>query len=442
MKGVFTFLKKGPESIMLCVWVAVVALMPFFKPAVSIAMGGLVFLSLWRLFVRPQLLDIGSVGRPFHVVMGIYILFLLWLFASVFWSTDAWEGWRKLTRLDELLILPLIAFASRDLLYKYREILFRALVWGCTLAGVITLYFFFFPDRIPIGDDYYYLLKELSESRDYAHFGAYSPFLDRLYFGYLTAAVLLGFALKAFFGEKLKMYGWTLLILLPLFYVLGARGAQLALLLALWILFTFWTYKFFSGSDGRLSRIRTLIFWIGNVVLCGSIFLVFLFTSDRFAQLKYELEGYRSHPEQFEQMVFHSSVLRWVSWEHNVKLIAQEPVFGVGIGDYHRAMEESYLRENTDLPIHTNQQFLYFGVIAGIPAFLLFVIFFFFSAYLLVRHSDKKPLRMAALCWWSFMFVVMVLDSPLNYTMPAFLFLLIWFSLFFQLPDKRISTAD
>jgi len=403
---------------------------------------GLVFLSLWRLSLHREWWSLRKTDPPIRLAMGIYSLLLLWLLASVFWSSDLGQGWQRLSGFDELLLVPLIVFASRDILYKYREILFRVLVWSCSLAGVITLYFFVFPDRVPIGDGYFYLLKELSEPRDYALFGAYSPFLDRLYFGYLTAAVLLGFALKAFFGEKLKNYGWALLILLPLFYALGARGAQLALMLALWILFTFWTYQFFSGSDRRLSRIRSLIFWIGNVVLWASIFLLLLFTSDRFSQLKWELEEYRSHPEQFEQMAHHSAVLRWVSWEHNVKLIAQKPVLGVGVGDYHRAMEESYLRENTDLPVHTNQQFLYFGVVGGVPALVLFVIFFFYSAYLLVRHSDKKPLRMAAMSWWSFMLVVMMLDSPLNYAMPAFLFLLIWFALFFQLPDKRISTAD
>nr|MBS0037577.1 O-antigen ligase family protein [Saprospiraceae bacterium] len=379
-----------PDSLIPILWVALAFFLPFFKPAISIGMGALFVLSIYRFFIQKDLLDFSGKKQVILKVLLVYGLLLLWFLLSALWSTDGAEAWYRLKGFDELLLVPVLILGTRDFIYKYREYIFQAAVWGCTVAGVVALYFFAFPERIPIGEGYYYLLKELSAPRDYLRFGAYSPFLDRLYYGYLVGTVLLFFALKIFYGQAPRYYWWCLLVLIPLFAVIGARGAQLAFLLAGWVLFMVGTYRRLIGNRERVSRWAVGGFLTAQVVLLAGVFYLVATQSERFSQLEWEIEEYLEDPRDFQQMTHHSSVLRWVSWEHNLKLMGEHPILGVGVGDYVPAMEASYLGKGVKLQVHSNQQFFYFGVVGGLVALFLFCVFFFASGHLLFWRSGKR----------------------------------------------------
>lgn len=416
-----------------CILLLLPFFMAFFKPAVSIGLGVLSGLALVRLFlsseVQKQALEI---FRSRKWIFAVYGFLQAWMFLSVFWS-GASDSFSRAMSFNEMLLVPLILLVFHRDIRSFLNSIIKSLAAGCTLAGMITLYFVVFPDQVPVGEGYVFLLKKIPAEVDHLRFGAYSPFLDRLYYSYLTAALILVLIFRyLYLQEKSWMY-YSLIIHLPVFFFLGGRGGQLAFVIAvilglvfLWIRRNQW-WNGFSASKLK---------WLSALSVAGLVGLFVLVSvsekySLRYNQLKWELQNYTSMDEADEEFQFQTVILRLTSWEHNLKLIRENPLIGVGIGDYRHAMGESYQREAVELPVHTNQQFLYFGVVGGLPLMIAFLVFFVGSFWNIFLHG-QPIVRLSVLVWWSFMATVMLFDSPLNYQMPAFLFLSVWFFLYFQ----------
>lgn len=85
----------------------------------------------------------------------------------------------------------------------------------------------------------------------------------------------------------------------------------------------------------------------------------------------------------------HSSLLkRWLAWKASMKLMAQYPLWGVGLGNQKQALMEVQMVENqTFEPIPgCHNQFLTFGLIAGVFAIAAFV---FLLAYPFFEQKGK-----------------------------------------------------
>ncbi len=405
-------------------------LMPFFKPAVSIGMGLLVAAGLIRLFADgAHRRFLSEEFRREKWVIFTLILFLAWMALGVLWS-PASDAFGRLLSFDELLLVPFIAWALRDWLVENAPRMFKSLLAGSVIASLVTLYFHFFPEQVPIGDGYWYILRKEAEMQDFARFGAYSPFLDRLYFAYLLGFSLLVIWVSHFRGGVQTSYILCALIIAPGFVVLGGRGAMIALAFAL-ILST--TYGFFNRSnDWAPGRWQMIL--LATLILLP---VVGFFTGTdtkltyRFDQLRWELKNYMQEDVDLNEFEHQTVALRLVSWEYNIKLISENPVLGTGTGGYRQVMNSAYERDGIELHAHTNQQFLFFGVEGGIPSMLLFLLLFF-STFFAALKNRNGLFRSFAVGWWSYMAVVMAFDSPLNFQMPAFLFLLIWWGLYFS----------
>lgn len=413
--------------------IATAFFMAFFKPAISIGMGSLFGISIikWVLFTRPISRN-QKLSGYFIALISTYAFLLLWLLVSVSWS-EAWmEAVKSALDYNELLLVPVIAYVNRDMVVQYFDKIFFAVVAGCAIASGITLYFVVFPEDIPMGGGYYYFLRELAEYRDFNKFGWYSPFLDRLYFSYLLGAVLLVYWLKAMVS-KLKWFYWPLLLfLLPAFWFLGGRGAQLALYLA--VLASGIYFVASSKKGGSIWKFKRKIVGAAvGLLIGGPLLFLLLKPSDsftlRYNQLRWEIDNYKEAGGDFESLQNQTAVLRLVSWEYNLRILRDYPLTGVGVGDYRTSMRDRYRENDVNLAVHSNQQFLFYGVIGGLPALLAFLLFFVGSGVFLFRKGGEK-LKSAAIAWWIYMGVVMMFDSPLLYQMPAFLFLIGWFGLF------------
>ena len=419
------------EKLMVVIMLVTALLMAFFKPAVSIGMGALVFLSLVRFFAFNKNEVWENLKKIDPPLIFLYVFFLLWLVLSVFWGNDVDEAFKRFQRFSGLLMIPLIIGINADLIQNHWRQIIKAAVISCSVAAMPTFWFFIFPEQVPIGDGYSFLFKELEAPRDYFKFGAYSPFLDRLYFGYLCGFCLLGMLYMWMRDKKPGSFHWSLLLLIPLLIILGARGAQLAFSLAVVagvLYFLSGKRKAFNSSEKKAVSKYVLL---ASSMLAAAMLLVLVVQSPRYAQIHWEWSEVKQNPTDHEAMAEHTVILRLISWRHNLKLIKERPLTGFGIGDYVRTMEISYEKEGIELPVHTNQQFLFFGVVGGLPGFISFFLFFLLSAWYAWKRMKAKPARIGVVAIWIYMLVVMLFDSPLNYHMPAFLFLSVWMGVLF-----------
>ena len=431
------YLEKSIVIIML----VVALLVAFFKPAVSIGMVGLLILSLLRFFLFNREKVVERIQRIDKILVFTFLFFLLWLLLSVFWSEDISGSIRRLRRFSSFLLLPIIIGVNADLIKSNLNKIIQAAVISTTVAAIPSFWFFIFPDQIPIGDGYSFIFNELTEPRDYIKFGAYSPFLDRLYFGYLTGFALLGMLILWIKEKRLSPIHWCYLLLIPLFVILGARGAQLAFGVAAIIgFFYFFIEKKKTETISNKGNFRESLILGGTTLLVG-ILLVLVVRSPRYAQIQWEWSEYQQNPTDYETISQHTVILRLMSWSHNIKLILEKPLTGFGLGDYVSAMQNSYDESDLVIPVHTNQQFLFFGVVAGLPAFFAFTLFYLFSGWFAWKRMKSKFAKLAVLSIWMYMMIVMLFDSPLNYHMPSFLFLCIWIGFVFSGTDDSRTNS-
>lgn len=411
------------------VMVVTAFLLPFFKPAVTISMVSLFGLSLIRWYLDELCRPAETLSKLPRWLPLMYMFFLGWIILSAAWSTDVREAMRQIYNLGQLLLVPVLLIVNIDLIKHYFKWIFRAALAGCILAGLVTLWYYIYPEQIPVGEGYYYIVKKLSEPRNFEKFGAFSPFVDRLYFSYLTGFLLLGLWLRLLLKRGVWMEYVALVILVPLMVVLGGRGAQLALLVALSLSGIVFVWRP-SPKKGAANLLR-LGFILAGMLLTLGVIVFGLSRTPRYAQIRWELQEYQRNPEDHERIANHTVLLRLLSWDHNLRLIRRHPLQGVGVGDYHRAMGISYEEEGLKIPVHNNQQFLYFGVIAGLPALGLFVFIFLVCGYYAWRFGEVTQAGLVVIAVWSYLCGVMLLDSPLNYVMPAFLLTTVWFGVFF-----------
>jgi hypothetical protein len=414
------------ENLIAGVMVGTAVLMPFFKPAVSIGMVSLFGLSLLRLSLhgsrRTTMMQVGLPSWQWIV----YALLLGWIILSIAWSSETGSAFRQIYYLGPMLLVPVSILVNADLIGRHFRLIFRAALLGCVGAGLVTLWYVFFPEQIPVGEGYHWLIKKLPAPRNFEKFGAFSPFVDRLYFSYLTGFLVLGLWLRlGVFRQNWPEY-LALIVLLPLLLVLGGRGAQLALVAGL-LLSGITRLLSTNRAEERVPLWRLAFSGLGFLVAV-SLLVYGLTQTPRYAQIRWELEAYRQSPEDHDRIANHTVLLRLLSWTHNMRLIGQHPWTGVGVGDYHRAMQVAYDRAGLHIPVHSNQQYLYFGVIGGVPALGLFLLFFLGSGRSVWRedgHAGKRG-RVLVAAVWPYLGTVMLLDSPLLYEMPAFLMLAVW----------------
>jgi O-antigen ligase len=414
--------------------------LPFFKPAVSIGLGVLVGIGILRLILdgahRTYLIDSFQKGKKAIIVL---MVFYFWMTMGSAWNYSD-NAVDRLLKFDELLLVPFIAWALRDWIASGARHMLTSIAAGCLLASVVTLYFFAFPEQVPIGEGYHYFFMELSETRDFKKFGAYSPFLDRLYFAYLLGTYILVIWIASFTGEVKLFHYLSLLAIVPAFAVLGGRGAQLALWFGV-VVSTLW-YLFRTGffrSKIMQSPVKWQFFLLCAFIVLPGILLFFgkdFKVTQRYDQLRWELSNFQSEERDLNELNYQTATLRLISWQYNLKLIGEYPWQGTGIGAYREKMDERYAADGITLPVHTNQQFLYFGVIGGFPLIGLFIVLFGLTFWQTFRERNES-FKAFILAWWLYMLVVMLLDTPLRYQMPAFLFLVVWWGVYFTPLGKK-----
>jgi len=406
--------------------------LPFSKGINSVTYVGLLLLSLGGLFTR-------KVSPPSYLkkrLLPIGLLFGL-LVVSCLYSEDKETGLAVLRSQSKMLGLPLLIAFNADLIQKqYHRYLF-ILIRSVVIAACITLLFFFLPESFvqKIAATTRYLQEYIPHEKKYA-FGAYSPFIDRLQFSYL---IVLAFFLECWCTFQLappKKFPYLPInfhtsILFIILIIIGARGAQLGFVvgLGIWMIGIYLKYGH-STMASRFGNALSYLLLIGGLGLTTIALPYVAYKTiptlqERYNQLIWEIGTYQDGTIQKYDYTHFTSIRRWLSWQHSMELIQQQPLLGTGIGDYKRELGQTYAKDQLKVPVNTQSQFLYYGVSAGIMTLLAFLGLWGYWLFQGFQHNQywKKVLFLSI---FFFYILVLLFDAPLNFKVGAMTFWLIY----------------
>ena len=103
-----------------------------------------------------------------------------------------------------------------------------------------------------------------------------------------------------------------------------------------------------------------------------------------------------------------TSIRRWLSWKNSWSIIQENPIYGVGVGDYYTAMEKAYSKDELGFPVNTQSQFLYYWTSAGILGLfaLLFLLSYSFIYFIQQKDKSVKLLGCSLIIFYSLIFFI------------------------------------
>jgi len=405
--------------------------LPFSKAVASLAVIGLLVSSIWNF----RNLEFSKKDIPYFTPVMIFAVMVL----SVLYSSNLSSAWDHLYRQNPMLIFPFIVLVNRRLFVSDLHLHFRYFIIAVSVASTITLFFYIVPTEwtVQLTNQFSFLKPYQIPTKEDA-FGAYSPFLDRLHFGYMIGTALLlqlwwianrGFRWIQFI--PLWILGITLLIL-------GARGAQLGGLFAVCIWLIYWCFSllknYFSPRMTIILIAVTILFFIFLVPYLAYENVAAIQT--RYNQLIWEIQTFRDGSYVNFSYTHFTSIRRIISWQNMWTIVVQHPILGVGIGDFNDVFKSIYNTQNPDFPPNTHQQFLFYWGSSGILGIVAFCYSFFgllFQGLTLSLGRNETLL----VSFWLFFLIVFLLDTPLLYQAGSMSFWIFYLLLLLLKDDNK-----
>jgi len=347
--------------------------LPFSKGVASVAYVGLLILSVFNILIKrfssngiekkSTLEDTASLKIVKKILLLPGLLFLI-LAGSLLYSEEVKEGIGQLISHSKIIGIPLIFYANLFLIkkqyYRYVNMLIRAV----SMAVGITFILFLLPDALVQQiTDLIGMQEYIIHEKKHA-FGAYSPFVDRLQFSYLivlTSFLELWNVFHLASSQRLSYFlkNSTLILLIIGIIILGARGAQLGFLLgmSIWIIGIFYCYGYSwlkeKWGGAAAFGILTIGLLINTIVIPFTAYKMIPSVQTRYNQMTWELGTFKDGTYTNYDYTHFTSVRRLLSWKHTWKVIQEQPILGVGLGDYDKTMEIAYQKEPLHFPVNS-----------------------------------------------------------------------------------------
>ena len=400
--------------------------LPISKGLASTCEVLLIFFSLLRL----KDINIKYLIKENKHVVSICLVFLC-LLVGLLYTSDLVNGFIVLKRHHRLFVIPFIVLLNLGLIEKHGKEYILVFIQGTAFACLVTIIFYLIPEvhliklinNIP-------LLQEYPMNKDRIAFGLYSPFIDRLQFSNLIAVASISSCYLFFVptlspvasgqaGQVNKIRIYILFLFLALIItssLLGGRGGQLGLLTGLMVFFLCLIYnylqpklmkrfgKFFTSSLLML----IIIFFVVSIPYCAYKFIPPI--NKRYNQLLWELEVSKNLKKDDARIRDFTSVRRIVSWKNTWQLIKQNPVLGVGTGDYIYELSKIYEKDQYDLPVNSHSQYLYIWASIGIWGLIIFLFVIFYWLYSL---KNAQIIFIYGLSFISFYMTTMLFEASL-----------------------------
>lgn len=412
---------------------------------VSIAFVGLVLISVYSFFKNKRFItnhresasrtsSSGSTRSTKHFEYHLLLPILLFIATviSLFYSANINQGLKVLGSQFKFLAIPFIFLVHQQgikgRICQYLQLFLTA----TSIAAFLTFLFFLMPsewvqritETIPLLKDYIVQDKALA-------FGVYSPFTERLQFSYLIGVaiffqfwLLFNRAQNSSLLKPLVRIGILMITLL----ILGARGAQISFLIAsiVWIIGGYFYFihpkliqkfsSFLSYSILGLSLVFFLI--ITPLIAYKEVPAVKV----RYDQMQWEIGTFRDGTYPNYDYTHFTSIRRLLSWKNSWSIIQDNPIIGVGIGDYQAEMKKAYAKDQLGFPVNTQSQFLYYWAASGILG-LLGLLFLLGYAGINVMRQKVPALRFLGLSFIIFYSLLFLFDAPLNFQVGSMTFL-------------------
>ncbi len=417
---------------------------------VSIAFVGLVLITIYAIFKnkRPITNRLESASIPIAIGTSSgskkdfsnLLLFLptclfVAMTISLFYSTNSSQGLKVLGSQFKFLAIPFIFLAHqpgiKGRIHQYLQIFITA----TSIAAFITFLFFLMPsewvqritETIPLLKDYIVHDKALA-------FGVYSPFTERLQFSYLIGvAIFFQFWLlfKRSPNNSLLKSLIRIGILIITLLILGARGAQISFLIAslVWVI---GGYLYFIHPK----IIQKISSFLSYSILGFSLVLFLIITpltayekvpaiKVRYDQMQWEIGTFRDGTYSNYDYTHFTSIRRLLSWKNSWSIIQNNPIVGVGIGDYQAEMQQAYTKDQLGFPVNTQSQFLYYWTASGILGLLSLVFLLGYATFHALRQNIRS-LRLISLSFLIFYSLLFLFDAPLNFQVGSMTFLIFY----------------
>lgn len=417
-------------------------MLPFSKGVAAAAYVLLLILSCVRIFFKKYFFRTTAVqqvalakvydANSKKSLLAPFFLYLA-LLLSLLYTTDYQSGIRLLVSQSKMLGIPFIFLVNHDLLLQKNDTYLLFFIRVTSLAALITFSFFLLPSStvaaiaaaIP-------LLKEYVVHEKVYAFGAYSPFLDRLQFSYLLGgAFFLALWRLLKLTNQARRFSDYLYLVIPFLclLILGARGAQLGFLIGggVWLIgiYLYYVHSVLKISLGGLLSYSILLLGL-FLTTCCLPFLIYKqvpAVKMRYDQLRWEIGTFQDNTYQNYNYIYFTSARRFLSWRNSWQIVQQQPLLGVGIGDYEAEMKAIYQQDQLGFPVNTHSQLLYYWTCAGILGIGLFLLIWGHWFYCMLRATDYWT-RILACSFFAFYTFVFLLDAPLNFQVGAMTF---WF---------------
>ncbi len=393
---------------------------------------------------------------------------------SLIYSTNLTEGLDILLNNIEFLAIPFIFLINSITVKKRFTYYIELLINATTIAALITFIFFLLPVEIAQNiATSIPLLKEYVVHEKALAFGVYSPFTERLQFSYLIGTTIF-LQLWLFFrllktddfssphpppkGEKLstKLYDIAskenifftslikIIILFITLLILGARGAQLSFLVAsvIWIIggYFYWVHPALSKKINA--------FWAYTILVLGLVIFLILLpffayqkipaVKVRYDQMRWEIGTFQDGTFNKYEYTHFTSIRRLLSWKNSWAIIQENPILGVGIGDYQAAMEKEYAKDKLGFPVNTQSQFLYYWTAAGLLSLFVFLGFLGYSLLVFFRQK-AYGFKLVSTSFLVFYSILFLFDAPLNFQVGSMTFLIVFCLLTISNSDQLSS---
>lgn len=348
---------------------------------------------------------------------------LLW---AMLYTEDLPNGWRILKHQHRFLVIPLLFLANAVILREHFRKYLLAYIGATTLACAFIILLYLLPETIVRNlANSTKLMLPYPQNIDRTAFGLYSPFIDRIQFSSLTAVAILS-SIYLFMANSFRR---LLFIAFPILFftmlILGGRGAQLALFISLLVYATGLSIRFIAPKfKARWGKFGSIIFLtlVGCCLFIGVPYISYKTIKpiqNRIAQTEWEIDLLQKGTYTNYDYVHFTTFRRIVSVKNMWEVVKQNPVLGVGTGDYHKEIQSVYKLNNPEMEVNTHNQYLLFWAMAGIFGVLLFLAV---SGYWLYSIRNTGTLYFFGLAFLVFYLVNMVPDSVLFTQVDSMLF--------------------
>ena len=330
------------------------------------------------------------------LVIAVF-LYLLVHVVALLWTTDIESGLWTLKKQLKFLFIPIFMLFVKREHVKYYILAFLA---SMSLSEIWSYGIFF--ELLPL-----YGGATLIDPIPLMSHITYNPFLTiAIYF--LSYYVLFDHSIS-----KLKKftYGFFIITMSINMFITGGRAGQVMYFAMLVVLI----FQYFPKNAFKASSVSLFVL----VITSSTFYLNSKIFSDRVDSAVTELSDYKNHTHSSTGMRISSAINSW-------SIIKENPVIGVGTGDYKNEFIKASIKNNLKLEdklvIH-NPHNMYvlilvqFGFIG-----LLALLYMFYAQIKIARHSNEEFVRKIGIALPLLYLLIMLSDSYLMVHMTGLLF--------------------